>query len=402
MINKTRIFISSAYEDNLKETRKIIKNHLEESGYEVPIFEDGDFGSWEKDTLNQCLSVVKSSDVFVLLINKSASAEGNLLYGDITPTFLEYKAAIQEKKHILVFVSPEIKQSFMTLKDTMKAMYNTYVRDHYRAPDSPYTPFKDWIIDQMKDGQLGKKLLEKADPFIWAFLYDIYSNGHWLYEFDVSRSNDQSKIISAMLSTSFRSVVNLISERDQLDDLKNQTKNLLNYVEYTLNLLNEKNLIMNNNKDSWSNLLEQGIRFLTKSKHIIQAPDFNPTIVNTLSGCYGASLYFYNEHSPKQLSLIGTAGNITAQEMFFLDENEVYVVDAFNQQERIVSYKEDKQMLYITEPIGNSVLCLQFTLEEYWTHKQVLAHIDLIEYAIIGEQEEYYFEFLKLLIGGKA
>jgi predicted secreted acid phosphatase len=59
LINRTRIFISSAYEDALKDTRKIVKDHLEKSGHEVPIFEDGDFGSWESDTLQQWLLVIR-------------------------------------------------------------------------------------------------------------------------------------------------------------------------------------------------------------------------------------------------------------------------------------------------------------------------------------------------------
>ena len=117
LINRTRIFISSAYEDALKDTRKIVKDHLEKSGHEVPIFEDGDFGSWR--------------------------------------------------------VIP-------------------------------------------------------------------YNNGYWLYEFDIARSQEQAKNISALLSTSLRSVVNLIPERTKLNELKNQTANLMNYANYTLTLLSEK------------------------------------------------------------------------------------------------------------------------------------------------------------------
>jgi hypothetical protein len=399
LINKTRIFISSAYEDALKETRKIAKEHLEESGHEVPIFENGDFGSWEKDSLKQCLDVVNSSDVLVLLINKSA---GTLLPGNVTPTYLEFKAATREKKHILVFVSPEIKSNFMNLKDTLKSIYNNYISDHHRVPDSPFTPFKEWINDQLEVGQIGKNLLDKADPFIWAFLYDIYSNGYWLYEFDIAHSKEQVKNISSMLSTSLRSVVNLIPERTKINDLKNQAQNLLTYADFTLNLLVEKNSILNNEEGNWSNFLEQGITFLKEEKDIILAPEFNPTVVNRIKGCFAASLYYYNEHNPTQLTLVGTAGKITAPELFFLDQSNVYVVEAFNQQEKLITYKEDKQTLYITEPLGDYVLCLHFLIAEHWTKDQVIAHIDLVEYAIINEQDEYFYEYLKLLIGGRT
>ncbi|WML44562.1 DUF4062 domain-containing protein [Neobacillus sp. PS3-40] len=81
MINRTRIFISSAYEDDLKSPRKIIKDHLESSGHEVPIFETGVFGPWETDTLEQCLDEVRSSEVLILFINKKFGASPILMEG---------------------------------------------------------------------------------------------------------------------------------------------------------------------------------------------------------------------------------------------------------------------------------------------------------------------------------
>ncbi|PKR82692.1 hypothetical protein MHI39_01095 [Heyndrickxia sp. FSL K6-6286] len=228
-----------------------------------------------------------------------------------------------------------------------------------------------------------------------------YNNGYWLYEFDIARSQEQAKNISALLSTSLRSVVNLIPERTKLNELKNQTANLMNYANYTLTLLSEKNLIMNNEIGNWSNFLEQAINFLQKDKEIIVAPDFNPTRVNIIRGCKAASLYHYNENTPQKLILLGATGNVTAPDTFDLTNSNVYVVDAFNQQEKIIFYREEKQTLYITEPIGECVLCLHFPLVERWNNDQVKAHIDLIEYAIIKEEDEYFYEYLKLLIGGK-
>jgi hypothetical protein len=402
MINKTRIFLSSAYEEDLKGPRKIIKKHLEESGHEVPVFEDGDFGSWEKNSLNQCINVVKSSDVFVLLINKKAGANSSLLPGNVTPTYLEYKAAILEKKHILVFVSPEVKRNFMFIKDELRSLYNSYVNDNHRPPNSPFDPFEDWIKNQIANQGLAKSLLEIADPYVWAFIYDVYSKNNWLYDFDISLSEQHAKNISAMLSTSLRSVVGLISEREQLEELKSQASYLINYADYTLTMLNERNLIKTTtNKEDWSSFLEKGILFLNHPQDIIQAPEFNPIVVNSIKGCFAASLYAYNVEDGNLLSLIGTTGDITAQEVFFLDDNDVFVVEAFNQQERLIAYREDKQTLYITEPIENSVICLHLTLAEKWTHDQVKAYIDEIEYAIINVHD-YFFEFLKLLIGGRT
>lgn len=406
MINKTRIFISSAFETDLKEPRKMVKKHLEESGHEVPIFESGDFGSWENDTLDQCLSVVRSSDVFVLLINKKSGASSKLMKGNVTPTYLEYKTALNEKKHILVFVSPEVKKNFQQIHSELKRLHEGYKEVNHRAPDSPFDPLEKWIEDGQKNEGLTKQLLEVADPFVWAFLYEIYNNQHWLYEFDISKSEEQAKNISAMLSTSLRSVVGLISERKQIQKLKDQATYLLNYADYTLDMFNEKNSIISRvvdaveNKDLWSNFLTKGIKFLQKPTEIIQAPDFNPTVVNTINGCFAASLYYYNEEI-NVLTLVGTTGEITAEEEFSLNQEDVFVVDAFKNEDRISVYVENKQTIYITEPIGDYVLCLHFSLDEKMTTAAVTAYIKEIESSIF-DKHEYYFGFLKLLIGGRS
>ena len=400
MINKTRIFISSAYEEDLKSPRKIIKAHLEESGYEVPIFETGDFGTWEKDTLAQCLDVVRQCDVFILLVNKKASANGYLMRGNITPTYLEFSAAIQSGKHILVFVNPEIKRNFMSLKNDLKNNYDTYVREYHRPPNSPFDPIEPWVDAQLKSDSLYKQLLEVADPFIWAFLYDIYIKGNWLYEYDIAYSTEQAKNISSMLSTSFRSVVNLINERDKIDQLQIISSYLLEYAESTIEILSEKNEVTNNDPEDWSNVLEKMTDFLSKStKDIIQARDFNPTVVNTVTGCTAASLYLHN--GVNTLDLIGTAGEITANEAYFLDEEDIFVVKAYNTKKRIMAFRQDKQCLYLTEPVGNTVFCLHFKFKEFWTKEVAEAYFNELEYAIINENE-FFFDFIKLVIGGRS
>ncbi|WML44561.1 hypothetical protein [Neobacillus sp. PS3-40] len=92
---------------------------------------------------------------------------------------------------------------------------------------------------------MAKPILSKAAPFVWAFLFDIYRNREWLYEFDFSDTPGNAKIIS-QISTSFRSVVSLNAEKGRISLLKKQAYYLLSYADYTLVLLNEKNLIMEN------------------------------------------------------------------------------------------------------------------------------------------------------------
>ncbi|MFB4162267.1 DUF4062 domain-containing protein [Alteribacillus sp. JSM 102045] len=390
MINKTRIFISSAYEEDLKTPRKMVKKHLEESGHDVPIFEDGDFGTWEKDTLKQCQDVVRASDVFVLLIHRKSGASTKLLPGNVTPAYLEYKAAVMEKKHILVFVSPEVKENFFRIQKKLEDLHNTYLDNHHRKPDSPFEPFENWIKDEIENGGLAKQFLETADPFIWAFLFEVFQNGHWLYDFDISKSGEQAKNISAMLSTSLRSVVKFIPERDNLQKLKKQASQLLHFADYTLMMLNEKNKIQeNNHSKAWSVFLDKAITFFQHPVDIVQAPDFNPTVVNTINGCFAAFLYVEDEEGG--LCSVGGSGEKEGS----LEE---FVVEAFEKGKRIIASKEKDQTICIAEPIHPFVLCLYFSLEQPMTEEQAKAYRNEMERAVM-EENEYHIEFLKLLIG---
>ncbi|WP_190323036.1 DUF4062 domain-containing protein [Bacillus swezeyi] len=398
MINRTRIFISSAYEDALKGPRQTIKRNLEKSGHEVPIFENGDFGTWEKDTLQQCLDVVDSSDVFILLINEKA---GNMNpETKLTPTYLEYRAALMKKKHILVFVSSYIKQQFDLLRREFDQLKKAYLRDNPRQPSSPIEPFEKWMNEQSKKDGMMKEILNKADHFIWAFLYDLFENRSWLYTIDFHKTEEECLKISSMLSTSFRSVVGYLSRQREIQQLEKQATYLANYTDFTINLMNvmnENNLITHTKDyDGWCRFLEKGISCFTE-KEIIQTPGYNPICVNTISNCFAASLY---RRERNLLSLVGTAGEITANEFYSLDEEDVYVVNAYNETARLIFFSEEKQTVYLTERFGEYVLCLHFRLSEKWSTEQVQAYSDEVECAIIDEHEHFYV-FLTLLLGGR-
>ncbi|WP_317984462.1 DUF4062 domain-containing protein [Bacillus cabrialesii] len=395
VIDKTRIFISSAYEESLKTPRKIIKKHLEECGHEVPIFEEEDFGTWKPDTMKHCIEVVEKSDIVILLINTKSGEEPELRWGNVTPTYLEFQEAWKKKKHILVFVNPDIKKRFFELKKDFDSLYNQYIEENHRPPDSPFDPFESWIASQ--DGMV-KRHLEAADPFVWAFLYDIYIKRYWLYEFDYAQSEKEAKQIAQMISNSLKTVVDFIPRLDELTEIEEQQSYLVEYAEHTLTMLHQRNLILNKEQQDWSNFLKQGIEFLNHSYEIIQAKDTNPVVVNHINSCYAASLYFQDGET---LRLVGKAGDITAPEVFALYEEGIHVVDAFNQGERLITYREDKKTFYITEAVDSFVLCLHFLLEEDWDVKRAEAYAQEVECAIM-DKHLLYFEFLNLLIGGST
>jgi hypothetical protein len=63
------------------------------------------------------------------------------------------------------------------------------------------------------------------------------------------------------------------------------------------------------------------------------------------------------------LSLVGSTGEIDPDHFYKLDEKDVYVVESYNNQVRLITFREEKQMLYVTEPLGSFVLCLHFKLK---------------------------------------
>ncbi|WP_404349721.1 hypothetical protein LG311_03600 [Sutcliffiella horikoshii] len=101
------------------------------------------------------------------------------------------------------------------------------------------------------------------------------------------------------------------------------------------------------------------------------------------------------------LTLVGAIGDINPDEFYQLDEENIYVVDSYNQQVRLITFNAEKQTIYVTEPVGNSVLCMHFDLTLPWSEEQVKAYESEINYAII-KQHEFFYEFLIRLLGGRT
>lgn len=163
---------------------------------------------------------------------------------------MEFQEAWKKKKHILVFVNPDIKKRFFDLRKDFDSLYNQYIEENHRPPDSPFDPFERWI--SIQDG-VAKKHLQAADPFVWAFLYDIYKKRYWLYEFDFAQSEKEAKQISQMISNSLKTVVDFIPRLDELTEIEEQQSYLVEYAEHTLTMLHQKNLILNKEEQDWSN-----------------------------------------------------------------------------------------------------------------------------------------------------
>ncbi len=342
--------------------------------------------------MKHCIEVVEKSDIVILLINTKSGEEPVLRRGKVTPTYLEFQEAWKNKKHILVFVNSDIKKKFLDLRKDFDSLYNQYIEEYRRPPNSPFEPFESWIANQ--DGFTSRHL-QAADPFVWAFLYDIYKKGYWLYEFDFAQSGEEAKKISRMISNSLKTVVSYIPRLDELAEIDKTYSYLVPYASHTLTMLAQKNLILNKEKENWSNFLEHAIEFLNHSYDIIQAKDTNPVVVNRINSCYAASLYLQEEET---LRLVGEVGDITAPEVFALYEEGIRVVDAFNQGERLIDYREDKKSFYFVEPIYNNfVLCLHFSIEDEWDEGCAKAYADEVECAIM-EKHNLYLEFLSLLI----
>ncbi|MBD8069858.1 hypothetical protein F7888_12910 [Bacillus sp. PS06] len=76
------------------------------------------------------------------------------------------------------------------------------------------------------------------------------------------------------------------------------------------------------------------------SNQIILMPDINPIIVNSTHDCVAA--YLYTIDKKVTIFLVGSIGEISPDELYNLIEEEVYVVDSYKNQVRLITYNTKK------------------------------------------------------------
>ena len=105
-----RIFISSTYYD-LKHVREIIREFVEDLGYEPVLSEFSDIFYRPGDTVqNSCLNEIRSCDIFVLIIGKRY---GSPFPGDtLSITHREYLEAQNQNVPIYAFIDLDVLHDF--------------------------------------------------------------------------------------------------------------------------------------------------------------------------------------------------------------------------------------------------------------------------------------------------
>ena len=116
-----RIFISSTCYD-LIDVRAELENELRQCGLD-PVLSDiqtSDFiNPGNLNSIQTCLSNVRSADLFVLILNQRYGA---ILkdFGNVSATHLEYKEAVSREKPILVYIRDRLDADYTTWKTNKK------------------------------------------------------------------------------------------------------------------------------------------------------------------------------------------------------------------------------------------------------------------------------------------
>ncbi|MFG6147619.1 DUF4062 domain-containing protein [Halobacillus sp. B23F22_1] len=389
MPNQCKLFISSAYDNQLIPLRKNLKEHLENAGHRPLLFEDN-FYPWHEDFMKTCIEKVIESDIFILLINDNVGT-----YWDeekCTPTYQEFRTAVKEDKYIITFIDLTVKQYYEDyIKADLTAKMEQYKKDNYRYPD--YTiDAVDTVLMDLPAGQ--QERLKNIHPFIWAFIYDVQAQGIWTEELVLAQSPEFYKKINGYLSDRLKEGIKLVPMKEGIHENAIAARDFEVYQEYTLTLLS---YLAAGTVSDWNEFLEMAKTPL-KGGHIYQRPDtILEEAVGTFKDCN--TITVYKKHEGK-MKLCGYTGTTSPTLEYDLEDETSYVVRAYTTPQNMIGYSQNKNLLYYALNTSDYVLCFHYPLDHTWDKTKVKAFGKEIEYAIMEKTNILYTDFLADLIGG--
>lgn len=168
-MSKPRVFISSTFYD-LRHIRLDLDKFIESMGYEPVRNEEGDipYGK-ETELQDYCYKEISNIDIFVSIIGGRFGSESNTK--DYSVSQKELKTALEEEKHVFIFVQKDVASEFNTYKDNKGV---DSIRYHY-VDDKRIYPFLEEVISLPKNNNI--KEFETTDDIIkylkeqWAGLF---------------------------------------------------------------------------------------------------------------------------------------------------------------------------------------------------------------------------------------
>ncbi|MFC7394275.1 DUF4062 domain-containing protein [Scopulibacillus cellulosilyticus] len=396
MGDKTKIFISSAYEDSLKDMRLKLYNDLNNLGHEAMIFEEN-FGPWGKDNIKHCLEKVEESDIFILIIGQKVGSKDPKT--GLSITHLEYKRALHTGKPILVFAETAVKKIFfdngMLKQLSEKITSNEEVRG---------LPVDDKFVIESAEQihkEIGSIIYQGSgfeyDPYTWFFLWDVAKDNQ-VYE--ISTGIDKINEIKNYLSHFLKKSVAYLSD----EELFNSSVYTANEYIETQNFIFETLDLMKNGKiQDWYTFLASLQDKLKEGVILKDAGTYAQETICKFSNCKAITLYKYDEQEDVMVLVEGTGIYDKKRTKFNLDDNNSYVAQTYNcsGNDYTYFYNEDKQTLYFTYKISQAfVLCCHYKLSEKLSEDIVNGFEDEILDGIMNSQGGNLHVFTSRLLGG--
>ncbi|MGG1071198.1 DUF4062 domain-containing protein [Priestia megaterium] len=392
MPNPAKIFISSAYADDLKPLRQDLKAHLESCGHQPLLFEEN-FYPWADDFMDTCCQKVRESDIFILLVNDFVGTYWE--DGKTTPTYEEFYTAIDSKKYVIAFFDKTIKQVYDEhIRIPLSERYKEYMEEHHREPN--YTMDIVELVIEEDLGRAQKKMLVEKNyhPFIWAFIFDVQKARVWTEDLVISRSPEFFEKINGYFSDHLGQGVKLIPHKESMAVNAGAANVLRQFQEYTTSLLN---LIDNGKVTNWEEFLGIVIDQLSGGNIYVRPGTRTQKKVNVIGKCNAMTVYKQDEGKMK---LCGCCGETTPTKEYELSDDNSYVVNCYATNNVEIGYSETKQLLYYTIKSREYVLCFHYPLiEKKWTDLQANSYKDEVEYAIMSNNI-LLINFVADLIGG--
>ncbi|MCY7865924.1 DUF4062 domain-containing protein [Bacillus spizizenii] len=394
-LNSTRIFISSTAQESLKPFRMKLKERLEAAGH-LPLLFENNFGFWTDDALNDCLDKVSDSHVYLLFISDKS---GSFTHIDpkITATYAEFHRAKTDDLVIIPIVESHIYNFFNEhIKRELDFRIERFIKEHDREPDYTYDIVLEWF-DQLPESNpvLWDRIKsENVDPFNWAFIYDVYRDTPWTYNFPLANADKACDFVLASLSNILKSVAPYYSMLDSLNSMIDETERLSRFRESVLEFIQcIKKGTLN------VELLLSKLSYCLTGGPIDhnQSPLMRNTIAK-VSECEAICLY---KREQDHLNLVGFTGSSDPQKSYMINDVESYVASTYQKNDDTVEnifYNEEKQKIYLTKKVGDLILSAHFLLSESWSEKRVKSYEHQILNAIMKERDQ--FDTTIDLIGG--
>ncbi|MFS0781849.1 DUF4062 domain-containing protein [Bacillus sp. 1P06AnD] len=393
MVERTTIFISSSAQETLVPIRNLLRESLTKCGHNTVLYEY-DIGLYSDDTLESCLQRVRESDILILFISNKA---GSFTEKDpnITATYAEFLTALEHNTLIIPIVEQSIFQFYHShIHAELERDIKTFILEFDREPAYTYSFVKDLLeIKKTKEPLWYQKVAEtNVDPFIWAFIHDIYVRTPWTYTHTFGLPQDICDFIGSALSQVLKQSVPFYTLKDEIEGLFSDYDSLMAFQHSTIALVK---CIAGGTLDIPSFLKVIKDQFIEQNIYKYKNT-FSTEIAATVSACQSISIY---EREGEQLHLLGAVGCHPAQ-LIDVKNSLSMATETYtrNSALELVYYQEEKQHIYISKRTGELIIIMQFELSEKWSEKRVKSYESDISEAIM--QNRGIFDLAIDLAGG--